>query len=120
MVAPLASVTIENFWNEGIKEFILGYRTDDFFGVEKKFYHLDDKQILPDAYKFVLSYDNVISWHVMLTTEQGETWSTNTFLPGHFTVADNGKVTIGVNGNSKQVYVAFPKSGTYAAKLYRL
>ena len=120
MVAPLASVTIENFWNEKIKELTLECKTDADKYTEKEFYQIENKQILLDIYKFVFFYDKEVSWHVTFTTEKGKTWSTNIFLPAQFTEADNGKVTVGVNGDSKQMYVAFPKSGTYTAKLYQL
>lgn len=62
MVAPLGLVTVENYWNENIKELELVINTSDFMKTYKVFNDIKDKQVLKDAYSFVFSYGKQISW----------------------------------------------------------
>lgn len=119
MIAPLGLVTVENFWNENIKRLELIINTSDIYSTDKLFYNIKDKQILKDAYNFVFFYGKQISWKVAFETESGEVWGNSIFLPCNFTTSDNGKATIGVNGGSKRMYVAFPSSSSCSIALTR-
>ncbi|MEQ4675942.1 hypothetical protein ABN063_15365 [Providencia vermicola] len=120
MVAPLASVTIENFWNEDIKELNLQIDTSDIFLTFKDFFNIKDKQIIKDAYRFVFFYEKNVSWKVTFITESGEIWSSNKFLSCNFSSSDNGEATVGINGDSKRMYVAFPSSSSCSIGLTRI
>ena len=120
MVAPLGLVTVENYWNENIKELELVINTSDFMKTYKVFNDIKDKQVLKDAYSFVFSYGKQISWRVTFITESGETWGNGSFLPCNFATSDNGKAIIGVNGDSKRLYVAFPSSSSCSMALTRI
>ncbi|ENR5392772.1 hypothetical protein PWM41_002524 [Providencia rettgeri] len=120
MLAPLGLVTVENYWNENIKEFKLVINTSNFTNTYKVFNNIKDKQVLKDAYSFVFFYEKQISWQVTFITESGETWGNDSFLPYNFATSDNGKAIIGINGDSKRLYVAFPSSSSCSMALTQM
>lgn len=118
---PLGIITIENFWNEDLKLFRL-IRSSDDIGVPstKEFYNLKVRQVLPNVEHFVFMTHDQFQWGVRIITANDEIWYSNGLFHCQISQRDNWQVTIGVNGDSKTMYVAPKSSGSCSRQLIRI
>ncbi|MEQ4692951.1 MULTISPECIES: hypothetical protein [Providencia] len=119
MARPLASLTIENFWNEDIKEMKYVCYQDTLPISSEIFYNIKQKQIIPNAHLFSLYTETNSFWKIKFTTVSGAHWFTPNRLKCDDFKEDNSQVTIGINGDAKTMYVAFPSSKSCSIQLVK-
>lgn len=119
MVKPLASLTIENFWTEDVKQITYVCYANFFIVSHKTFYNVQQKQIIIDADLFTLNNKVATSWSVDFITQSGSHWVTSNHLQCDDFKDNNGQVTIGINGDAQTMYVAFPSSKSCSIKLIK-
>ncbi|HEQ1858948.1 TPA: hypothetical protein VEO38_003805 [Providencia alcalifaciens] len=130
-------ITFENFWGEELRYATITH-TDSTYPDEYDFkqqydikqqyggndtetlYHIEDKKILTDAIKFKYVPNLKDYWNITITTMYGQIWFTESRLPCSIKPEDNHRVIIGVNGQSKRMYVAFPASSTCSTALKKV
>lgn len=120
MPKPLASLTIENFFNMRITEITCTCYHDNMRAYYNTFYDIADKKIIPNADLFILYRDKPTSWSVNFKTERNELWASKKVLTCDYFSEDDGNVTIGVNGDSKKMYVAFPSLKSCSVDLIKI
>lgn len=118
----------ENYWGEQLSEVRISHYTSSLFdGPEnyKAFATLEDvkdKSKISDAMSFSYALNDSGSldfWSIRLTTESGKVYITAASLRCSIEASDNGKVILGVNGDSKKMYVAMV-SGDCSINLLRI
>lgn len=110
----------ENYWGEELFSYEIYHYVSDFINVEEKDMKYSKGIYLPhaatDEKAMVFSYylndaSRLDYWKVLITTKSGLKYSSNSFIRCSIEEIDEGKVTIGVNGESKRLYISYPKSG---------
>lgn len=116
--------TFENFWGKNIKKISLGH-TAMLFGVGMiNEYILEDipnKGIVKDCFgfKYYLGVGSDM-WHIEFWTEDGEYYKSSYNFYCNLTASDNGKVIMGINGESKRLYLDFPSSANCSTQINRI
>ncbi|MDD9338846.1 MAG: hypothetical protein PV362_04145 [Providencia heimbachae] len=119
--------TFENFWGEDLILVEIHYHISDIINnSEARFYkrkfirNVPDKSILKDVFSFKYelgvsgSYDY---WQVLIETQSGKVYKTKDNFYCSIKKEDHGQVTLGVNGESKKLYVHFPSSSDCSTAL---
>ncbi|EOV8087008.1 hypothetical protein AB7W75_08025 [Providencia huaxiensis] len=109
----------ENYWGERlvsveIIHFLSGIlNRKEQYSVSKTIVDIADKTKVYHALSFPHLNgiaENYDYWRVKMTTESGKTYKSQNRFYCSLSESDNNKVILGVNGEAKTLYVAFPSS----------
>lgn len=122
------SLDFENYWGKKLVSVeIIHYLSSifdsgKFYSVYKKINNIEDKTVVPNAMGFRYSlgdFGYLDYWMITITTEDNEIYSTNGSHRCSIEEKDNGKVILGVNGDSKRMYISMT-SGNCSSSLKRI
>nr|WP_282557177.1 MULTISPECIES: hypothetical protein [Providencia] len=119
--------TFENFWGEDLTRVEIHYYISDIINSsEPRFYkrsfmrNVPNKSILKDVFSFKYElgvFDSYDYWQVLIETQSGRVYETKSNFYCSIKKEDHGQVTLGVNGESKKLYVHFPSSSDCSTAL---
>ncbi|CAG9423276.1 hypothetical protein [Providencia alcalifaciens] len=115
--------SIENYWGTKVSTIYITHKSS---GSEKTEGSVNDIEHGEKVdYQFYFYYrlglfSPLDYWKVMVHTMDGKIYSTNGYFTCSIKDEDNGKAIIGINGEAKTAYVAFPKSGSCSEKLIQI
>lgn len=119
----------ENYWGEKLASVTITHYVNDIINISGKekytsinhIVNIYDKATVSNALRFDYALGNAFLldfWEVRIETESNEVYSTEIGLRCSIEDKDNGKVILGVNGESKKMYVSMA-SGNCSAYLLR-
>lgn len=108
-------VTFENYFGEDLIEAML-FRNTFFHTI----YNIKDKEERADVVTFYAIEGERDSWGIQFITASGQYWRSTSSINCDVKEADNNKIIIGINGESKRIYAAFSSSSPCSAALKRL
>ncbi|WP_255586322.1 MULTISPECIES: hypothetical protein [Providencia] len=126
----VGEISFENYWGEKITSLFLQYHMADIYNsiTSKRhfqnilYYDIPDKSKVDDIMWFVYEIGAPASynyWYIHITTESGKSYLTKKGFYCSITEADEGKVILGVNGESENLYVHYPASSGCSTKMKR-
>ncbi|HHR6080017.1 TPA: hypothetical protein ACS7ZY_002402 [Providencia alcalifaciens] len=114
------NLTFENFWGEELKRVLI--TTDPFFMPRPTFLiildDIKDKSVNQNAARFIYESNEVHYWLVSFLDSSGTIWTSQPAFKCQITKEDNHSVTLGLNGESKHLYAAFPSSSSCSTDVY--
>lgn len=113
--------TFENFWGKDIKNVTLTHFADVFWNntLDKlHIEHVPDKGILENCFgfKYYIGAGSDI-WHIKFLTYDGEVYECKKNFSCNITSGDGGRVILGINGESRKLYVDFPSSSDCSSNI---
>ncbi|WP_369427451.1 hypothetical protein [Providencia sp. PROV236] len=109
----------ENYWGEELIEvefthFVSGLiDQSEVYGTSKIIHNVPDKTKITDAFVFryaVGPWDRYDYWTIKIHTKSGKMYQSKRRFYCSLGEQDDGRVILGVNGDAKTFYVAFPVS----------
>ncbi|MEY0233450.1 hypothetical protein [Providencia manganoxydans] len=109
------NLDFENYWGEKLFSVeIIHYLSDiinvaEIYSMYKKIMYVDDKTKVTDAMRFKYSLGDLgylDYWKIKIITDNNEVYSSNGSVRCSIRPEDNGKVIMGVNGESKRMYIS--------------
>lgn len=122
----ICNVTFENFWGEELKTVTI-YCSDNSINLKPKenniyflrsISHIKDKEIVSDGLTFDYNPDKKTFWRVQFTTLYDQFWISIHDFTCAIKPEDNHRIILGVNGESKRLYAAFPASSSCSTELF--
>lgn len=119
----------ENYWGEELvtvefTHFVSGLIDQaEVYGTKKIIVNVPDKTKITDAFIFrysVGAWDSYDYWIIKIQTKSGKTYQSKRRFYCSLDEQDNGRAILGVNGDAKTFYVAFPVSSGCSTKLNEL
>ncbi|MEX5890466.1 hypothetical protein AB6H11_07565 [Providencia vermicola] len=117
----------ENFWGEELSEVVIRHHVESHaiynnsrLLTEKVYHDIPDKTILKNVFYFLceIGIDNSYDyWYVKIKTKSGKVYKTKTNFYCSIRESDHGKVILGVNGESRRLYLDFPSSSNCSTAL---
>lgn len=122
MTIERCHITFENYWGEELKNVLILTEELGFLTPTKEMYlyNVKDKQVIPDAVSFYYRVGGKHSWIVYFVTQDDQKWRSKPSFSCQITPEDNHHITLGINGESKRLYAAFPSSKSCATDLYKI
>lgn len=115
-------LTFENFWGEDLERVILTHslgRYADLLKDKKEFGPVADKEILKDIFGFNYIVGRTTDyWNIKFWTQRGSAYQSTLGFSCDITENDHGRVTLGINGESERMYIAFPSSSNCSTAIY--
>lgn len=122
------TLTFENYWGEDLILVEINFlEPPSPYGVSKTNYsdygealirHVSNGQHITLDEKFPYYLDQSHYWRISFITKYGQTWASDFGFTCQIKPEDNDTVIIGINGDSKRMYVAFPESSTCSTSLH--
>ena len=121
-------ITFENFWGEELRHVTISHSDSTYADMKHEYsesdtetiHHIENKQILTDIIKIPYIPNLKDYWNITITTMYGQTWFNEGKLSCSIKPEDNHRIIIGVNGQSKRMYAAFPASSSCSTALTKL
>ncbi|HHR5900419.1 TPA: hypothetical protein ACS7XC_001318 [Providencia alcalifaciens] len=121
-------ISFENYWGESLKMIYIEHHLADIHNslgskrlLRNRFYHdIPDKTKIDNVMWFSYELDTMESynhWYVYIITENGKRYRSKSNFYCSITRADEGKVILGVNGESERLYVHYPASSGCSVKM---
>lgn len=118
-------VTFENFWGEDLRFVSIFYSNKPFVMIPQydekgdwtKIKHIQDKEIQTDILDFVYDPKEKNYWRIKFATMYGQLWWSDGDFSCSIKPEDNHRIILGVNGDSKRFYAAFPASSPCSTSL---
>lgn len=123
---PVGICDFENYWGENLDSveiihFISGIGTgSEHYKARGVLVNVADKTKINNVLSFSHtngSFGLYDYWRIRFTTESGETYKSKDKFYCSFSESDNHRVILGVNGDARTLYVAFPSSSGCSTKL---
>lgn len=118
-------ITFENFWGEELR-FVNIFHSHiplDIIplgneeGPWTKIRHIQDKEIQTDVIDELYFPEKTSYWRIKFVTMYGQLWWCDGKFSCNIKPEDNHRITLGVNGESKRLYAAFPVSSPCSTSL---
>ncbi|HEQ1858946.1 TPA: hypothetical protein VEO38_003807 [Providencia alcalifaciens] len=121
-------LSFENFWGEELKYVTISCSESPFnIKPEEKnliflstISHVKDKQTASDDLSFYYNPGQKTYWRVQFSTLYDQSWISSHDFSCTIKPEDNHNITLGVNGESKRLYAAFPASSSCSTSISRL
>lgn len=113
-------VSVENYWGTAVDTIYVTHKSDGSYSSEghtKRIEHGERKDNVLHFYYRLGLFSPLDYWKVTIHTTDNKIYSTDTYFSCSIAEEDNGRVIIGINGEAKTAYVAFPKSGSCSERL---
>lgn len=104
-------VTLENFWGEELKKIHIRHTAKETQVMT--YVNVANGAIIENAlaFSYQLGFDSPNDyWYMQIETLTGDVYQTKENFYCSISALDLGKVTIGINGDAKTMYVHFPVS----------
>ncbi|MEQ5754871.1 MULTISPECIES: hypothetical protein [unclassified Providencia] len=121
------NLTFENYWGEHLIQVGIDMDPDpNPYHPSKTYFqdngnisirHIDNKQHITLKEQFYYSLEDTHYWRIFFITKYGQTWISEYGFSCQIKPEDNHTVIIGVNGDSKRMYVSFPNSSSCSTAL---
>lgn len=111
-------ITLENYWGEKLKRILLIHT--GFDTTSREFFDVENATVIPNAMygKYKLGYGSPKDyWFMVIETLNGSIYRTRDDFYCSVRSEDKGRVTVGINGDAKTMYVHFPASGDCSTSL---
>lgn len=116
-----AYISLENYWGEELKYIFIQH--SGLVSKSMSYYNVKQGEIILNALygDYMLGEGSPIDyWYMEIETLNGEKYVTKTNFSCLIRSADNGKVTLGINGEEKTMYVHFPESSDCKTALIKI
>nr|WP_282667096.1 hypothetical protein [Providencia rustigianii] len=120
MTIERCHITFENFWGEDLNKVRIIHDISDLHSPVQGMYLYNVKNLstTPDALSFFYRVEDPHHWIVEFVTQSGKHWRSSVNFTCQIKPEDNHQVILGINGESKRLYAAFPASSSCSTELF--